>query len=43
MAKKAYNFIKRMVRNYLELSAQSCAMRCTGNVWINPDGTASKA
>ena len=43
MAKKAYNFVKRMVRNYFELSAQNYAVRCTGNVWINPDGMASKA
>ena len=36
MAKKVYNFVKRMVRGYFELSAQNYAMRCTGNVWINP-------
>ena len=37
MAKKAYNFVKRMVRNYFEFSARNYAMRCTGNVWINPE------
>ncbi len=40
---KLINFAKRAIRGYFELSAQNYAMRCTGNVWINPDGMAAKA
>ena len=33
MAMKAYNFVKRMVKRYFELSAQSY-VRITGDVYI---------
>lgn len=35
--RKVGKFFKRVVKGYFELSAQNYAMRCTGNVWINPE------
>lgn len=35
--KKVYKFIKRCAKGYLKLSEENWALRCTGNVWINPD------
>lgn len=34
---KILKFAKRMVKGYFNMGAQNYAMRCTGNVWINPD------
>ena len=38
---KVCSFVKRMIHNYFELSAQNYV--AAGSAWISPDGVVAKA
>lgn len=40
---KVCSFVKRMIHDYFELSAQNYMYGTTGSAWVSPDGVVAKA